>query len=128
MRWCPSGPPSPDSNLCGVIGDGYREELEQRVEPLLRSLGLTSSELVETAIALRPELLMRARELTRHAHDAEDLVSDCYLKFVEKPPEPRSTIALRHWLRLVMRNRFIDAQRRRGDREPDVSLELLRGW
>jgi DNA-directed RNA polymerase specialized sigma24 family protein len=89
---------------------------------------LTLVELIETAIAMRAQLLLRARELTHHYHDAEDLVQDVYVVLVVKPPEPKSEKQTLHWLRLVMRNRFIDAQRRGGDHETDVPLELLQGW
>jgi DNA-directed RNA polymerase specialized sigma24 family protein len=77
---------------------------------------------------MRPQLLMRAHELTHHHHDAQDLLGDVYLKLVENPPKPRSSTQLKHWLRTVMRNARVDAHRRRGDHEPDVSLEMLRGW
>jgi hypothetical protein len=43
------------------------------------------------AIALRPKLLLRARELCgRRDVDAEDLVSIALLAMVEKPPSPRT--------------------------------------
>lgn len=80
--------------------------------------------MVAGAVALRPHLLARAMELTDgHAADAEDLVSDTYLKFVEKPPVAQSPSRLKNWLRTVLRNRWIDGHRRQ---EADVvSLEEL---
>ena len=79
---------------------------------------------------MRPQLMMRARELCGHRAelDAEDLLQDVYLKFVEKTPDPRGATQLKHWLRTVMLRKHVDAQRRRHDQGPDVSLELLRGW
>jgi DNA-directed RNA polymerase specialized sigma24 family protein len=73
---------------------------------------------------------MRARELCRqHAEvDAEDLLQDVYVVFVAKPPDPRGSTQLKHWLRTVMLRRHIDAQRRRRDQTHDISLERLRGW
>jgi DNA-directed RNA polymerase specialized sigma24 family protein len=57
------------------------------------------------AIALRPKLLLRARELCgRRDVDAEDLVSIALLAMVEKPPDPRTQTDLLRWLRTVMRN------------------------
>jgi DNA-directed RNA polymerase specialized sigma24 family protein len=85
----------------------------------------TPLELTEAAIALHNGLLHRALELTRNAADAEDLVQDVYVVFIAKPPEPRGATQLRRWLRTVMLRRHIDAQRRRRDQEPDVSLELV---
>lgn len=72
---------------------------------------------------------MRARELCGQGAelDAEDLVGDCYLKLVEKPPQPRSPTQLKHWLRTVMLNRYIDSQRRRGDQEPDAGFDVALG-
>ena len=60
---------------------------------------------MEHALALRPQLLMRAYELTRHPEDAADLVQETYVVFVLKPPSPRSPAQLKHWLRTVMLNR-----------------------
>ena len=75
---------------------------------------------------MRRELFLRAYELTHHFHDAQDLLGDVYVKLIEKPPQPRSPSQLKHWLRTVMRNKHIDAQRRRAQELlPDVSLELL---
>jgi DNA-directed RNA polymerase specialized sigma24 family protein len=58
------------------------------------------------AIALRPKLLLRARELTgwRADVDAEDLVSLALLAMVAKPPNPKTPAQLHHWLRTVLRN------------------------
>jgi DNA-directed RNA polymerase specialized sigma24 family protein len=58
------------------------------------------------AIAYRPKLLMRARQLMGSLADveAEDLVGDAYLAFVARPPQPRTPSALRNWFRLVIRN------------------------
>jgi DNA-directed RNA polymerase specialized sigma24 family protein len=57
------------------------------------------------AFALRPKLLLRARELCgRRDVDAEDLVSVALLAMVEKPPSPRTETELLRWLRTVMRN------------------------
>ncbi|MFI5282499.1 MAG: hypothetical protein ACHQ0J_05155 [Candidatus Dormibacterales bacterium] len=57
-----------------------------------------------TAIAMRPELLMRARELCgdRADLDAEDLVGCALLRMCEKPPDPQSDEQLLHWLRTVI--------------------------
>jgi DNA-directed RNA polymerase specialized sigma24 family protein len=65
------------------------------------------------AIALRPELLMRARELCgqRADLDAEDLVGVALLAMVERPPHPRTPSELHRWLRTVMRNQAARAFR-----------------
>jgi DNA-directed RNA polymerase specialized sigma24 family protein len=64
------------------------------------------------AVALRPQLLARARELTggRDA-DAEDLVAVAYLAMVERPPRPSSPAQLKHWLRTVIRNQHARSYR-----------------
>jgi DNA-directed RNA polymerase specialized sigma24 family protein len=56
------------------------------------------------AIALRPKLLARARQITFSMADAEDLVQGAYLAFAKKPPEPRTPAKLHNWLRIVMAN------------------------
>ena len=58
------------------------------------------------AIAFRPKLLLRARELCgrRADVDAEDLVGLSYLAMVATPPHPTSPAQLHRWLRTVMRN------------------------
>lgn len=85
--------------------------------------------MVDTAVALRPKLLMRALELCGgHQHIAEDLVQDVYLALVRKPPTPRTPAQLHHWLRSVLRN--IDARRWRalhGEELPE-SFDRLMGW
>lgn len=60
-----------------------------------------------SAIALRPKLLLRARELCgrRADVDAEDLVGVALLALVAKPPNPKNPAQLHHWLRTVMRNK-----------------------
>jgi DNA-directed RNA polymerase specialized sigma24 family protein len=60
----------------------------------------------EAAMALRPQLLLRARELTgqRADLDAEDLVASALLTMVAKPPAAATASKLHHWLRTVMRN------------------------
>jgi len=59
-----------------------------------------------TAIALRPQLLMPARELCgdRADLDAEDLVGRALLVMCEKTRDPQTPAELHHWLRTVMRN------------------------
>jgi DNA-directed RNA polymerase specialized sigma24 family protein len=93
-----------------------------------RSLVATSLEVTDAAIALHNGLLHRALELTGNASDAEDLLQDVYVVLIAKPPDPRGPTQLKHWLRTVMLHKHVDAHRHRGDRAPDVSLELLRGW
>jgi DNA-directed RNA polymerase specialized sigma24 family protein len=56
------------------------------------------------------------------------LLQDVYVVLIAKPPDPRGVTQLKHWLRTVLLRKHIDAQRRRRDQEPDVALELLRGW
>jgi DNA-directed RNA polymerase specialized sigma24 family protein len=73
--------------------------------PRPRSKRTTLEEMSAAAIALRPKLLLRARELCgRRDVDAEDLVSVSYLAMVEKRPDPRTETELLRWLRTVMRN------------------------
>ncbi len=70
-----------------------------------RSMRTTLEEMSAAVIALRPKLLLRARELCgRGDVDAEDLVSIALLAMVEKPPSPRTETELLRWLRTVMRN------------------------
>ena len=56
-----------------------------------------------TAIALQPQLLLRARELCgrRAGIDAEDLVGLAFLSMIERPPHPKTPSQLKHWLRTV---------------------------
>jgi DNA-directed RNA polymerase specialized sigma24 family protein len=65
------------------------------------------------AIAVRPQLLLRARELCgrRADVDAEDLVGVALLALVAKPPNPRTAAQLHHWLRSVLRNQAARAYR-----------------
>jgi DNA-directed RNA polymerase specialized sigma24 family protein len=65
------------------------------------------------AIALRPKLLLRARELCgqRADLDAEDLVGVALLALVAKPPNPKTPKELHHWLRTVLRNQAARAYR-----------------
>ena len=98
-----------------------RDMAEPRVGPWARFYGpqrsapTTAAELTDAAIAMRPQLFMRAFELTKHRADAEDLLHDTYLRFIERPPEPRSATQLKHWLRTVMLRRHVDAHRRQVD-------------
>lgn len=66
----------------------------------------TRDEMSASAIALRPKLLLRARELCgrRADVDAEDLVGVALLAMVVKPPEPETPAQLHHWLRSVLKN------------------------
>jgi DNA-directed RNA polymerase specialized sigma24 family protein len=65
------------------------------------------------AIALRPQLLLRARELCgwRAEIDAEDLVSVALFAMVAKPPSPATPAQLHHWLRTVLRNQAARSHR-----------------
>ncbi len=56
------------------------------------------------AIALRPKLLARAREISFSMADAEDLVGEAYLAFLTKPPQPNTATELHHWFRVVIQN------------------------
>jgi DNA-directed RNA polymerase specialized sigma24 family protein len=69
--------------------------------------------MASTAIAFRPTLLLRARELCgrRADVDAEDLVATALLALVAKPPSPRTPGELNHWLRTVLRNQAALAHR-----------------
>ena len=72
----------------------------------------TLEEMGTAAIALRPKLLLRARELCGWRDvDAEDLVSIALLAMVEKPPRPRTEAEFLRWLRSVMRNQAARAYR-----------------
>jgi DNA-directed RNA polymerase specialized sigma24 family protein len=57
-----------------------------------------------SAIALRPQLVKRARELCgpRADRDAEDLVGIALLVMVARPPVAADVTKLHHWLRRVM--------------------------
>jgi DNA-directed RNA polymerase specialized sigma24 family protein len=65
------------------------------------------------AIAFRPQLLLRARELCgrRADVDAEDLVGVALLALVAKPPNPKTPAQLQRWLRTVLRNQGARAYR-----------------
>jgi DNA-directed RNA polymerase specialized sigma24 family protein len=65
------------------------------------------------AIAVRPQLLLRARELCgrRADVDAEDLVGVALLALVAKPPNPKTPAQLHRWLRTVLRNQGARAYR-----------------
>jgi DNA-directed RNA polymerase specialized sigma24 family protein len=67
------------------------------------------------AIAFRPQLLMRARELCgrRADLDAEDLVGAALLAMVAKPPSPKTQTQLLHWMRRVVFRLNANAYRNR---------------
>lgn len=80
-----------------VVTDSGRSPEENRT---------TLEEMSAAAIALRPKLLLRARELCgrRDDVDAEDLVGVALLALVAKPPNPKTPAQLHRWLRTVLRN------------------------
>ena len=83
---------------------------------------------MEEAILLRPLLLKRATELARCPVAGEDLVQDTYLRFLTKPPQPQTPVALHRWMRTVMSRLHTDAYRRQlkgGEPRHPVPLELL---
>src|SRR5260370_39941234 len=94
----------------------------------MTSVALLVEELppAERATALYNELMLRALELTRDPHDAEDLGQDVLLRCLERPPEFLDQKTLHHWLRSVMRNLHIDRVRRRkeilDDRTPSLRV------
>ena len=81
---------------------------------------------VERAIALYNELQLRAYELTRDQHEAEDLVQATFLRCLEKPPVFVDERSLLRWMRLVMRNLHVDAKRKQRElSEPPARLRAL---
>lgn len=80
----------------------------------------------------RPLLLMRAKNVCRNATDAEDLVQDTIVRFMQSfgsvavPPDARQCEA---WMMRTLQNLFIDQCRKRkvqelGAKEPSLSNEL----
>lgn len=62
--------------------------------------------------ALHPELLAYARSLTLDAAAAEDLVHDALLRALQSESIPRDPDELRPWAFRVLKNLFLDGQRR----------------
>lgn len=62
--------------------------------------------------ALHPELLAYARSLTLDASAAEDLVHDAMLRALQSELVPRAADELRPWAFRVVKNLFLDVQRR----------------
>jgi RNA polymerase sigma-70 factor (ECF subfamily) len=82
------------------------------------------------AIQRRPLLFMRAKNVCRDATDAEDLVQETIVRFMQSfgsvavPPDPRQCEA---WMMRVLQNLFIDQCRKRkvqGVKEPSESNEV----
>jgi len=62
--------------------------------------------------ALHPELLAYARSLTLDTAAAEDLVHDALLRAFQSDTAPRDPDELRPWAFRVLKNLFLDVQRR----------------
>lgn len=62
--------------------------------------------------ALHPELLAYARSLTLDTTAAEDLVHDALLRALQSESVPRNPDELRPWAFRVLKNLFLDVQRR----------------
>ena len=111
-------------------GSGSWRGKPDPLPPPEEQIPATDVELIETAVGLRPKLLIRALELHdgRRA-DAEDAVADAYLAFCRKPPSPKSAAQLHHWLRTVLVNQR-NSQLRKLYRDDTVvvSLDVLHGW
>jgi RNA polymerase sigma-70 factor (ECF subfamily) len=84
------------------------------------------------AMQRRPLLLMRAKNVCRNPSDAEDLVQETMIRFIQSfgsvamPPEARLCEA---WMMRVVNNLFIDQCRKRkvqelGAKEPSLNNEL----
>jgi DNA-binding HxlR family transcriptional regulator len=123
------------ASLATVTGDpdppSSGESSEEKA-PAPQEAQAIQFDVVETAIGLRPQLLQRALQLYRHAADAEDAVSEVYVKLLRNPPTPRTPKMLLNWLRTVLQRQQID--RFRKDTRPGtlvegvVSLDALTGW
>lgn len=58
--------------------------------------------------------MARAVELTKgELNLAEDLVQQVYVKWWEVPPCGQTALELKHWFRTVLRNLFVDRERKR---------------
>lgn len=114
---------------------GNRPDLPEREQAMFRTSSMTTKSTHWTgdfAMQRRPLLLMRAKNVCRNATDAEDLVQDTIVRFIQSfgsigvPPEPRVCEA---WLMRVLQNLFIDQCRKRkvqdlGAKEPSLSNEV----
>ena len=76
-------------------------------------------------VAEIPHLRRYARSLTRDAHAADDLVQTCLERALDRFHLWQPGRSLRPWLFTIMRNLFIDTQRRASNRELVLPFEEL---
>ena len=82
----------------------------------------------ELALPFQGDLRRIALKLTRRAEDADDLVQDVYLRATRYFKNFRAGTNFRAWILTILRTTFIDEQRRRKRRPPNVdpgALELM---
>lgn len=73
-------------------------------------------ELSAELVALLPRLRRFARALTRHPHDADDLVQLALERSLAHAAQRRPDMQLASWVFGILRNAWIDEQRSRGRR------------
>ena len=77
------------------------------------------------AATVRPKLSRIARRLTGNMADQEDLVQTAFLIGLEKLPLEAMESNPAAWLIRAMKNRFIDDQRRKKNRQVDPSVDVI---
>lgn len=75
---------------------------------------------VDEALPLRAELERAARRYTGNFHDAEDLVSETYVKAWAAFDGFHGGTNLRAWMHRILTNAWIDAYRRSENRPPEA--------
>jgi RNA polymerase sigma-70 factor, ECF subfamily len=96
---------------------------EQRTDDGNSSGILTDAAFERTVLTHRGALTLYARQLTRNAADAEDLVQETLLRAYANRHTLRESGAVLAWLRTTLRNLNINQWRKRAHIKPPLSLE-----
>ena len=83
----------------------------------------TADQFAQLTEPYRPLLLRRARQLTRHETDAEDLVQDTYLRAYRFFDTFHPDNSLQAWLLRIEKNIFINQFRRRRRRQESFPVD-----